>query len=108
MAGLHGPAADPVIQLSQSAGSILFTGVLVWLLAVLLPSRSSWLSIMVCWAINASAAGPLALLAPGVTVLIGWTMIATYLCWRTGAVGAYVTRGARAVPGVPAVRAVHR
>ncbi|GAA1668792.1 hypothetical protein GCM10009765_17810 [Fodinicola feengrottensis] len=92
VAGLHGPAADPVIQLSQSAGSILFTGVLVWLLAVLLPSRSSWLSIMVCWAINASAAGPLALLAPGVTVLIGWTMIATYLCWRTGAVGAYVTR----------------
>lgn len=92
-AAAYGPSTtDQFVQLSRTTGVVIFTGVLVWVLAILLPSRSSWLSIMVCWAINASLAGPLALLAPGVTVLIGWSMMAAYLAWRTGAVGAYIQR----------------
>ncbi|MGH3545256.1 MAG: hypothetical protein ACRDPW_04965, partial [Mycobacteriales bacterium] len=78
------PSQEALLRAATSNEAIIGTGIAVWVSAVLLRSRRTWLTIMVCWAINIVAVLGAAFVAPRFGLAGGWLAITLFLTWRAG------------------------
>ncbi len=78
------PSQEALLRAATSNEAVIGTGIAVWVCAVLMRSRRTWLTIMVCWAINVIAILATAFVAPRFALAGGWVAIALYLAWRAG------------------------
>ncbi|MGH3428735.1 MAG: hypothetical protein ACRDQZ_14400, partial [Mycobacteriales bacterium] len=87
------PTQEALLRAATSREAIIGTGIAVWVCAVLMRARRSWVTITVCWILNVAAIGGTAYLAPRYTLVAGWIAIALYLTWRAGWLLALYDRG---------------
>jgi len=78
------PPQEALLRAATSNEAIIGTGIAVWVSAVLMRSRRTWLTIMVCWVLNVTAVLGTAFVAPRFALVGGWVAIALYLAWRSG------------------------
>ncbi len=78
------PAQEVLVRAATSNEAIIGTGIAVWVCAVLMRARRSWITILGCWFLNVAAILATGALAPRLALAGGWLAIALYLAWRAG------------------------